>query len=189
MKSSIAAKLKEAQQKRIADIAEAKNRAMFRARFVQMEEAKKIAAKEEEIWKKANEKEEAARIAAEQKEKENEEKTHKYYHINMYNRKKPVDGMPMYFGETEKVDQRSQESAWRPQGYGEMHYDGSVQFEGQFERGKLQGQGIHQFNDSSSYVGEFRQGNMDGVGIVAMKDGRQNVIMKNNIVICVREGM
>lgn len=189
MKSGVAAKLKEAQQKRIADAAEAKNRALFKARYLQEQEAKKIAAKEAEEWKKAHAAEEAARIAHENKLKDIEEKTHKYYHINMYNRKKPVDGMPMYFGETEKVHNRFKDSAWRPQGYGEMHYDGSIQFEGQFERGKLQGKGLHKFSDSSSYVGEFRGGNMDGIGVVALKDGRQNVIMRDNVVICVREGM
>ena len=188
MNSSVAQKLKEAQEKRTAAAQDMKNRAIEKARYIQILEAKGIADREAARLRKLDEAEEALRLEEERKMIEMEEKTHKYYDINIYNRKKAVPGMPMYFGETEYVFPDDKNSAWKPRGIGEMHYDGSIQYEGTFKNGDLYGEGRYAFADDSKYSGEFNKGNMHGKGVLVTTKDRANVLMRNNIVICRREG-
>ena len=100
------------------------------------------------------------------------------------------DMQPMYFGETKRIHPKNlKESAWIPDGFGEFHYDGSIQYEGDFVKGKLHGQGRFEFHtDETSYLGAFYEGNMHGNGVVVTKKGRSLVLMRDNLVICSRDG-
>ena len=90
---SIAAKLKQAQAKRIADAKDAKDRANEKAQYQMMLERQLILKKEAELLAKEEAIEKAKREAEARGLASLEEKTHKYYGINNYSRKKAVEGM------------------------------------------------------------------------------------------------
>ena len=96
----------------------------------------------------------------------------------------------MYFGETKRIyPNNTQDSAWTPHGYGEFHYDGSIKYEGEFKNGRMFGQGKYDFHlDDSSYMGTFYNSNMEGTGVMVTPEGRSIVLMRDNAVICTRDG-
>ena len=187
---SVAQKLKEAQLQRNAAFLDARHRANEKAKYIMILRQQEIDAKEAAQRKKEEDAINAERALVAKQAADIEAKTHKYYGINNYYRKIAVDGLPMYFGETERAfPKNTSTSAWIPHGYGEFYFDGSVQYEGEFRKGVLFGEGKFNFDDGSSYLGQFYNGNMHGKGIVVTDKGRSNVLMRNNVIICTKEGI
>jgi hypothetical protein len=181
-------KLKKQQLERKQAMDKLAERASMRARYELQLEQKRLADIEAKRLREENEAAEKIRLAEEKRKADLDAKTHKYYEINQYGRKKAVEGMPMYFGETTRIHpDKINDSAWIPHGFGEFHYDGSVQSEGQFVNGKLFGVGKYNFNESN-YFGSFKQGNMHGDGVMVTPKGREIVLMRDNIKICSKDG-
>lgn len=184
MHSKVLERLKQQQKERIAHENDIKNRAIEKAKYKILLEQKIIADREAKKLKLEYEKEEKIRLAEEKRLADIEAKTHKYYDINQYGRKKAVEGAPLYFGETIRIFPNNlKDSAWIANGYGEFFYDGSVQREGTFIKGKLFGEGKYNFNESN-YFGEFKNDNMYGNGIIVTEKNKDIVLMRNNIIIC-----
>lgn len=186
---SMAKKLREQQQKRQEKLRDAKQRASEKARYTMMLEEQKRQKEIEAEKRKEFEAAEKIRKEEERAAKEIEEKTHKYFNINQYNRRVPIDGMPMYFGEVEYILPRDKNSAWRPHGIGEFHFDGSIHYECYFRHGRMFGDGKYRFNDDTTYFGEFYDGNMHGKGCLVSTKEKSDVLVRSNIVICRRDGV
>jgi len=181
-------KLKKQQLERKEAMDKLADRAAMRARIELQMEQKRLADIEEKRLREEHEAEEKIRLAEEKRIADIEAKTHKYYEINQYGRKKNVDGLPMYYGETVRVHpEKVKDSAWAPHGFGEFHYDGSIECEGQYVNGKLFGEGKYNFQESN-YFGAFKEGNMHGDGVMVTPKGREIVLMRNNIKICSKDG-
>ena len=181
-------RMKKQQLERMQKEANIKNRAAEKAKYKILLEQKGIADREAAIRRKEDEAQEKIRLAEEKRLADIDDKTLKYYTINQYGRKKAVEGMPMYFGETTRIHPHfGKESAWIPDGIGEFHYDGSIQREGRFKKGKMYGEGKYNFNESN-YFGEFKADSMHGNGIMVTSKGREFVLMRDNTVMCTKDG-
>lgn len=178
------AKLKAQQLERKEAMDKIADRAAMRARIELQMEQKRLADIEAKRLRLENEAAEKIRLAEEKRKADIDAKTHKYFEINQYGRKKAVEGMPMYFGETQRIHpDKIVDSAWIPNGFGEFHYNGSIEREGEFINGKLFGKGKYNFKESN-YLGTFKEGNMHGDGVLVTSKGREVVLMRNNVKIC-----
>lgn len=113
------------------------------------------------------------------------EKTHNFFDFNNLGDKKDPTGYPKYFGDT-----KGEYGTWIPEGEGEYEINHEITLKGQFIKGKLHGHAIGNFEDGSTWEGEFKMGKMHGVGdVVNRKTGeRKESLMRNNILMCQREG-
>jgi hypothetical protein len=175
-----------------------------------VQQAKEMAAllREREAQRKrdidaANERyREALREAEELEERtkaaEHEAKKRPYFVVDKYNRQIPTEGEPLYWGDTRQAG-----TAWEPHGMGKFILDGEVNMEGQFIKGALV-QGLVRWRDGSLWEGSMEEGRMNGVGFITYAEAaegvkgvkgaegvqraRREVIMRNNVITCYREG-
>jgi hypothetical protein len=119
----------------------------------------------------------------ERKRIEDERKTKRYFQVDKYGRKVPVEDAPVYFGDMiEKCD------AWLPHGKGQFSLNETIILKGDFNQGDFTG-GEVKWSDGTYWEGKLVDHKMHGVGVITLADGvKKEAMMRANVLVCYKEG-
>jgi hypothetical protein len=120
----------------------------------------------------------------ERKRIEDERKTKRYFQVDKYGRKVPVEDAPVYFGDMiEKFD------AWLPHGKGQFSLNETIIMKGDFNQGDFTG-GEVKWSDGTYWEGKLVDHKMHGVGVITLADGvKKEAMMRANALVCYKEGI
>lgn len=120
----------------------------------------------------------------ERKRIEDERKTKRYFQVDKYGRKVPVENAPVYFGDMiEKFD------AWLPHGKGQFSLNETIIMKGDFNQGDFTG-GEVKWSDGTYWEGKLVDHKMHGVGVITLADGvKKEAMMRANALVCYKEGI
>lgn len=120
----------------------------------------------------------------ERKRLEDERRTKQYFSLDKYERKIPAPGEPIYFG-----DMKEKNHSWQAHGSGQFSLNGEIVMKGTFKDGDFV-QGEVRWSDGTTWNGVLTDHKMNGIGVVTDADGnKQEALMRNNILVCYKDGM
>lgn len=119
----------------------------------------------------------------ERKRIEDERKTKRYFEVDKFDRKIPVKGAPVYFG-----DMIEKCNAWLPHGHGQFSLNNEIMLKGDFNKGDFVS-GEVKWSDGTLWEGNLLDHKMNGVGFITDIHGnKREAMMKSNILVCYKDG-